>query len=64
MPLTIALTGTHVHDSKMFENLIDSIAPVRGKRGRPRRRPEKLSPKFDTDGAPAADLLAYYGHVT
>ncbi|HVF01571.1 MAG TPA: IS5 family transposase [Rubrobacteraceae bacterium] len=42
VPLTIALTGAHVHDSKMFEDLIDSIAPVRGKRGRPRRRPEKL----------------------
>ena len=42
MPLAIALTGAHVHDSKVFEVLIDSIAPVKGKRGRPRRRPEKL----------------------
>ena len=42
MPLTIALTGAHVHDSKVFGGLIDSIVPVRGKRGRPRRRPEKL----------------------
>ena len=42
VPLAIALTGAHVHDSKVFEDLIDSIAPVRGKRGRPRRRPEKL----------------------
>ena len=42
MPLTIALTGAHVHDSKVFEDLIDSITPVKGKRGRPRRRPEKL----------------------
>ncbi len=42
MPLAIALTGAHVHDSKVFEDLIDSIAPVKGKRGRPRRRPEKL----------------------
>jgi transposase len=42
VPLTIALTGAHVHDSKVFEDLIDSIVPVKGKRGRPRRRPEKL----------------------
>jgi hypothetical protein len=40
--LAIALTGAHVHDSKVFEDLIDSIVPVKGKRGRPRRRPEKL----------------------
>lgn len=26
----------------MLERLIDAIPPVRGKRGRPRRRPEKL----------------------
>jgi transposase len=31
-----------VSNSKVFEDPIDSIAPVRGKRGRPRRRPEKL----------------------
>ena len=42
MPLTIAPTGAHVHDSKVFKGLVDSIVPVKGKRGRPRRRPEKL----------------------
>jgi hypothetical protein len=42
VPLAIALTDTHAHDSKVFEDLIDSIAPVRGKRGRPRSWPEKL----------------------
>ena len=42
MPLAIALTGAHVHDSKVFEVLVDSIAPVKGKRGGPRRRPDKL----------------------
>jgi hypothetical protein len=31
-----------VHDSKVFEDLIASVAPVKGKRGRPRSRPEKL----------------------
>jgi hypothetical protein len=42
VPLAIALTGAHVHDSKVFEDLIDSIPPVKGKSGRPRSRPEKL----------------------
>jgi transposase len=42
VPLAIALTGAHVHDSKVFEGLIDLIVPIKGKRGRPRRRPEKL----------------------
>lgn len=36
------LTGANVHDSKVFEELVDSIAPVKGKRGRPRKRPDKL----------------------
>jgi hypothetical protein len=42
VPLSIALTGAHVHDSNVFEDLIDPITPVRGKRSRARRRPEKL----------------------
>jgi hypothetical protein len=42
VPLDIVLTGAHLHDSKVFEDLSDSIAPVKGKRGRPRSRPEKL----------------------
>jgi transposase len=42
VPLALALTGAHVLDSKAFEDLIDSIAPVKCKRGRPRRRPDKL----------------------
>lgn len=36
------LTAANVHDSKVFESLVDSITPVRGKRGRPRKRPDKL----------------------
>ena len=36
------LTGAQVHDSKVFEQLLNSIAPVKGKRGRPCRKPAKL----------------------
>ena len=42
MPLAVALTGANVHDSKVLAELVDSIVPVRGKRGRPRKRPGKL----------------------
>jgi transposase len=42
VPLAVALTGANVHDSKVLVELVDSIVPVRGKRGRPRKRPGKL----------------------
>ena len=42
IPLVFLLTGANVHDSKPFNDLLNAIPPVRGKRGRPRRRPAKL----------------------
>jgi transposase len=42
MPLVAVLTGAQVHDSKIFEELVDGVEPVKGPRGRPRKRPEKL----------------------
>ena len=37
------MTGANVHDSVVFEELLDMIPPVHsGRRGRPRFRPEKL----------------------
>ena len=43
VPLAVVLTAANVHDSKVFEELIDAIGPIkRPGRGRPRRRPEKL----------------------
>lgn len=37
------LTAANVHDSMVFEELLDSIGPIkRPGRGRPRKRPEKL----------------------
>jgi transposase len=42
VPLAVAFTGANVHDSKVLAELVDSIVPVRGKRGRPRKRPGKL----------------------
>jgi transposase len=42
VPLAVMLTGAQVHDSKVFEALVDSVEPVKSSRGRPRRRPAKL----------------------
>jgi IS5 family transposase len=43
VPLAVALTAANVHDSKVFEELLDGIKPIkRPGRGRPRKRPEKL----------------------
>lgn len=42
IPLAIVLTATNVNEITVFEQLVDSVAPVRGRVGRPRRRPDKL----------------------
>ena len=37
------LTAANVHDSKVFEQLLDAIPPIKlSGRGRPRKRPKKL----------------------
>ncbi len=36
------LTGAQVHDSKVFEELVDGVEPIKKPRGRPRKRPDKL----------------------
>ena len=42
VPLAARITAANVHDSMMLEEMIDAIEPVKGPRGRPRKRPEKL----------------------
>ena len=42
-PLGVTLSGANRHDSLMLAPTLDAIPPIRsGKRGRPRRRPQKL----------------------
>jgi len=40
--LAFLLTGANVHDSVPLVELLDAVAPVKGRRGRPRQRPDKL----------------------
>lgn len=41
-PLAISLTAGNRNDITQLVPLVDAIPPVRGKRGRPRRRPKKV----------------------
>ena len=42
LPLATVLSGANVPDGKRLLKTLDAIPPVRGKRGRPRRRPAKV----------------------
>jgi transposase len=43
LPLTALQSGANIHDSVMFEEVVDAVKPIKGAgRGRPRKRPEKL----------------------
>jgi hypothetical protein len=42
VPLAISLTGGHRNDVTQLLSLIDGMAPIRGKIGRPRRRADRV----------------------
>ncbi len=42
VPLAVIVSAANVHDSMVFEELIDAVEPIKRPRGRPRRPPEKL----------------------
>jgi transposase len=42
IPLSFSLTGGNRNDVTELEPLLDAIPPVRGRRGRPRQRPDEL----------------------
>ncbi len=42
IPLAAILTGANRHDVTQLLPLVEAIPPVRGKRGRPRRRPDQV----------------------
>ena len=42
IPLAAILTGANRHDVTQLLPLVEAIPPVRGRRGRPRRRPDQV----------------------
>ena len=42
IPLTVIHSAANVHDSKVLEEVVDAISPIKRSRGRPRKRPKKL----------------------
>ena len=42
IPLAVLISAANVHDSQLMVPLLDSLAPIRSRRGRPRHRPGKL----------------------
>ncbi len=43
VPLSVRHTAANVHDSKVLEEAVDALEPIRKpRRGRPRKRPKKL----------------------
>lgn len=42
IPLALLLSAANVHDSHLFEPLLDAVPPIRQCAGRPRKRPAKL----------------------
>ena len=42
VPLAATISAANIHDSKLVEQMVDSVEPIKGGRGRPRKRPEKL----------------------
>lgn len=55
------VTGANRHDSVVFEDLVDAMPAVRGKRGRPLRRPAKLHADKGYDSARCRDHLKRRG---
>jgi IS5 family transposase len=42
IPLAKVITAANVHDSRVLEELLDAIPPIKRPWGRPRKRPAKL----------------------
>ncbi len=40
VPLAVMLTAANVHDSKVFEELVDAVEPIKCPLGRPWKRPK------------------------
>jgi transposase len=61
IPLARLLTAANRHDITQLLPLLDAIPPVRGRRGRPRRRPHSLIADRGYDSQPHRDELRRRG---
>lgn len=61
IPLAGMLTAANVHDSMVFEELVDSVEPIKGRLGRPRKRPDKLHAEKGYDYARCRRFLRRRG---
>jgi transposase len=57
IPLSFTLTGANRHDVTQLLALVESIPPVRGKHGRPRRRPDRVQGDRGYDSEPHRQAL-------
>ncbi len=60
-PLAAIRTGANAHDVTQLLPLIDAIPPIRGQRGAPRYRPERLLGDRVYDSQPHRQALAQRG---
>jgi transposase len=61
VPLAASLTGANRHDITQLLNLVEGIPPVRGQRGRPRRKPERVQGDRAYDSEPHRRALRKRG---
>jgi transposase len=61
IPLAALLTGANRHDVTQLLALVDAIPPVRGKVGRPRRRPDRVQGDRAYDSEPHRQELRSRG---
>ncbi len=57
IPLAVTLTGANANDVTQLLPVMDAIPPVRGKRGRPRRRPDQVYADRGYDSQPHRNAL-------
>ena len=62
-PLGLTLSPANTHDSRMLAPTLDAVPPVRGKPGRPHRRPGKLHGDKGYDYRPCREVVRRRGII-
>jgi transposase len=60
-PLAVLTTAANVNEGTQLPRLLDAVAPIRQRRGRPRRRPDKLHADKGYDSASNRQALRKRG---